>query len=197
VRYELSACGPTDLLAIAGAGSLLGLSLVSSLIEKVAPQIPGRLLLLFPGRYDAEVYRLLDARDGWNYRATNRPIEFRCSAVGIAASGAASPLIAAMTEASIAKPLSREALRILQVELAGKISKVEAAGLRQLFGVGPNGAQDLLNQLEVGSVELPRGVTVNTLKTYGQLAQVMIDLRLDDRGTQALRLMAVQLLLNQ
>jgi hypothetical protein len=73
VRHELSVCGPTDLLAIAGAGSLLGLSRVSSLIEKVAPQIPGRLLLLFPGRYDAGVYRLLDARDGWNYRATPVP----------------------------------------------------------------------------------------------------------------------------
>lgn len=73
VRHELSVCGPTDLLAIAGAGSLLGLSRVSNLIEKVAPQIPGRLVLLFPGRHDAGVYRLLDARDGWNYRATPVP----------------------------------------------------------------------------------------------------------------------------
>ncbi len=73
VRHELAACGPSDLLTVAGAGSLLGLCRVSNLIEKVAPQIPGRLLLLFPGRHEGGVYRLLDAGDGWNYRATPIP----------------------------------------------------------------------------------------------------------------------------
>lgn len=35
----------------------------------VEPHIRGRLLVFFPGVYEHENYRLLDARDGWNYRA--------------------------------------------------------------------------------------------------------------------------------
>ena len=34
-------------------------------------EIKGRLLLFFPGEYDGNnCYRMLDARDGWNYLAT-------------------------------------------------------------------------------------------------------------------------------
>jgi len=32
--------------------------------------VPGRLLVLFPGEYVNNTYRLLDARDGWGYQAT-------------------------------------------------------------------------------------------------------------------------------
>jgi hypothetical protein len=73
VRQELAKCGMDDILALAGAGALFGLTRISSLIEAVAPAIPGRLLVLFPGRYERGTYRLLDARDGWNYRATPIP----------------------------------------------------------------------------------------------------------------------------
>jgi len=73
VRGELAACKRDDLLAVAGAGSLFGLVRISNLIGAVAPDIPGRLLLFFPGRHQAGVYRLLDAREGWNYRATPIP----------------------------------------------------------------------------------------------------------------------------
>ena len=73
VRRELATTGPSDLLALAGAGALFGLMRISTLIEGVAPVIPGRLLVFFPGRYDRNSYRLLDARDGWNYRATPIP----------------------------------------------------------------------------------------------------------------------------
>ncbi|MDP9438892.1 MAG: DUF1788 domain-containing protein [Actinomycetota bacterium] len=55
--------------AIYGVSSLFGLVRVSYLLEKVSPCIRGRLLVFFPGEYDNGNYRLLDARDGWNYLA--------------------------------------------------------------------------------------------------------------------------------
>lgn len=61
--------GPQDVVALSGVGSLFGLISASKLIEAVAPQVPGRLLVFFPGRYENANYRLLDARDGWNYHA--------------------------------------------------------------------------------------------------------------------------------
>jgi hypothetical protein len=73
VRRSLAAVGPNDILALTGAGALFGLMRISTLIESVAPAIPGRLLVFFPGRYEGGGYRLLDARDGWNYRATPIP----------------------------------------------------------------------------------------------------------------------------
>ena len=74
VRDELAAVGVTDhtLVVIEGIASLFGLMRVSHLLEQVAPAIRGRLLVFFPGQRDGSNYRLLDARDGWNYLA--RPI---------------------------------------------------------------------------------------------------------------------------
>jgi hypothetical protein len=42
---------------------------VSSLIESVEDSVRGRLLVLFPGEYAGNVYRFMDARDGFNYMA--------------------------------------------------------------------------------------------------------------------------------
>ena len=56
-------------VAINGTASLFGLTHVSKVLEGVTSSIKGRLLIFFPGRYDGSVYRLLDARDGWNYLA--------------------------------------------------------------------------------------------------------------------------------
>jgi len=56
-------------VAVLGAGSLFGLSYVSEVIEKAAPHVRGRLLVFFPGHQEGNNYRLLDARDGWNYLA--------------------------------------------------------------------------------------------------------------------------------
>lgn len=58
-----------SVVAIYGIGSLFGLARVSLLLEKVAPQVRGRLLVFFPGEVVGSNYRLLDARDGWNYLA--------------------------------------------------------------------------------------------------------------------------------
>jgi hypothetical protein len=56
-------------VALVGLGSLFGLSRASELFAKVAPLVRGRLLAFFPGQHDGSNYRLLDARDGWNYLA--------------------------------------------------------------------------------------------------------------------------------
>ena len=60
-------------VAVSGVGSLFGLTRVSVLVDRIAPQIRGRLLIFFPGHRDGSNYRFLDARDGWNYLAV--PIE--------------------------------------------------------------------------------------------------------------------------
>lgn len=56
-------------VAISGLASLFGLTYASLVFEKVAPSIRGRLLVFFPGQHNGSNYRLLDARDGWNYLA--------------------------------------------------------------------------------------------------------------------------------
>ena len=69
-RVEAEA-GPDTVVALLGVGALFGLVRVSSVIEGIKAAIPGRLLVFFPGEYHPEghTYRLLDARDGWNYLA--------------------------------------------------------------------------------------------------------------------------------
>lgn len=63
--------GSETVVALLGVGALFGLVRVSSVIEGIKTAIPGRLLVFFPGEYHPEghTYRLLDARDGWNYLA--------------------------------------------------------------------------------------------------------------------------------
>lgn len=63
--------GPETVVALIGVGTLFGLARVSSVIEGIKEVVQGRLLVFFPGEYHPEnhTYRLLDARDGWNYLA--------------------------------------------------------------------------------------------------------------------------------
>jgi hypothetical protein len=56
-------------VAACGVASLYGFSRVSLLLKEVENDIRGRLALFFPGEYENQNYRLLDARDGWNYLA--------------------------------------------------------------------------------------------------------------------------------
>jgi hypothetical protein len=69
VRGETEAADEATVVAIAGVSSLFGLMKVSRLMEMVVDSIHGRLLVFFPGEYEDNNYRLLDARDGWNYHA--------------------------------------------------------------------------------------------------------------------------------
>ncbi|MDP3940575.1 MAG: DUF1788 domain-containing protein [Deltaproteobacteria bacterium] len=58
-----------SVVAVLGVGSLYGLTRVSKVLKLVEGDIKGRLVVFFPGQYEQNNYRLLDARDGWNYMA--------------------------------------------------------------------------------------------------------------------------------
>jgi hypothetical protein len=57
------------LVAVQGIACLFGFVRVSEVVNAVEGNIRGRLLVFFPGEYANNNYRLLDARDGWNYLA--------------------------------------------------------------------------------------------------------------------------------
>lgn len=80
LRLELSSEGVDEetVVGILGAGTLFGLGSqvkVSALLGEVNKEIRGRLLVFFPGHREGNSYRLLDARDGWNYLATPISVE--------------------------------------------------------------------------------------------------------------------------
>lgn len=62
-------------VAVTGVASLYGFIRVSNLVRAVEPDIKGRLVIFFPGTKEANNYRLLDARDGWNYLALSITID--------------------------------------------------------------------------------------------------------------------------
>jgi hypothetical protein len=74
VRDELAKHkDPDTVVGLIGAGTLFGLGdsvKVSALMNAVSDAVAGRLLIFFPGQHEHNSYRLLDARDGWNYLAT-------------------------------------------------------------------------------------------------------------------------------
>lgn len=71
IRDRLTLDGVSDntVVALLGVGTLFGLAHISSILEHVVSDVPGRLLVFFPGQVNGSNYRLLDARDGWNYLA--------------------------------------------------------------------------------------------------------------------------------
>lgn len=70
VRTRLSTTGENAVVALVGVASLFPFVRASALIQAI-DAVQGRLLVLFPGRHDPDShsFRLLDARDGFNYRA--------------------------------------------------------------------------------------------------------------------------------
>lgn len=69
-----AACAHEDadtnsVVAVTGLASLFDFMRVSSLMERVEDTVRGRLLVFFPGDYTGNVYRFMDARDGFNYLA--------------------------------------------------------------------------------------------------------------------------------
>ena len=68
---EMNALDDPDdtVVAITGVASLFGFTRISQVLPLVEPHVRGRLLVFFPGVYENNNYRLLDARDGWNYLA--------------------------------------------------------------------------------------------------------------------------------
>lgn len=58
-----------SVVALFGVGALFGLARMSHILKLVEGDIKGRLVVFFPGHLERSNYRLLDARDGWNYLA--------------------------------------------------------------------------------------------------------------------------------
>jgi hypothetical protein len=72
LKAKISTEADSDtVIAVLGVGALFGLARVSTVVERIKEEVQGRLLVFFPGEYHPEThaYRLLDARDGWNYLA--------------------------------------------------------------------------------------------------------------------------------
>lgn len=65
----LEKSGENDVTALLGVASLYGFMRVSDLVRSAEPAIRGRLVVFFPGSKSENNFRLLDARDGWNYLA--------------------------------------------------------------------------------------------------------------------------------
>ncbi len=64
--------GPDTLIAIKDVSALFGFVRLSEILKSCDKDFKGRLLIFFPGEFEHNHYRLLDARDGWDYLA--RPI---------------------------------------------------------------------------------------------------------------------------
>lgn len=69
LRQVLREADENTVVAVTGVASLYGFTHVSEVIRAVEPDVRGRLVVFFPGSKDGNNYRLLDARDGWNYLA--------------------------------------------------------------------------------------------------------------------------------
>jgi hypothetical protein len=71
LREVLTAEGADEdtVVAVQGVACLFGFTRVSLVLKEVIKDIRGRLVVFFPGEYENNNYRLLDARDGWNYLA--------------------------------------------------------------------------------------------------------------------------------
>ena len=61
--------GETSVLGVFGVGAMFGFANISQILKMIESDIRGRLVVFFPGHHERNNYRLLDARDGWNYLA--------------------------------------------------------------------------------------------------------------------------------
>ena len=69
VREVCAKHDSASVVALAGLSSLFDFMRVSTLIDRIEDSISGRLLVFFPGEYQRNIYRFMDARDGFNYMA--------------------------------------------------------------------------------------------------------------------------------
>ncbi len=69
INSTLEEADENTVVALQGVAAVYGFSHVSEIVAKVANNVKGRLLVLFPGEYENNNYRLLDARPGWDYQA--------------------------------------------------------------------------------------------------------------------------------
>lgn len=71
-EIEDSKSEENTLIVIKDVSSIFGFTRMSDVINGCSSSLKGRMLILFPGEFEKNQYRLLDARDGWDYLA--RPI---------------------------------------------------------------------------------------------------------------------------
>ena len=69
IFVEQNECTENDVITLCGVSSLFGLLKVKELVDKTSRLTKGRLVVLFPGTFENNNYKLLDAYDGWNYLA--------------------------------------------------------------------------------------------------------------------------------
>ena len=69
VALRASASEPEPVVSLTGCGAMYGFAHISRLLHRIDGEVPGRVIVFFPGEKDANNYRLLGARDGWNYMA--------------------------------------------------------------------------------------------------------------------------------
>lgn len=71
IREQLTGASGNDIVVLIGIGSIFPFLRASSVIKAIDAGVNGRLLVLFPGLHDPDThsFRLLDARDGFNYRS--------------------------------------------------------------------------------------------------------------------------------
>lgn len=72
ISIALKQNSPTTLVVLKDVSAIFGFIKLSEIVQDISNKIQGRLMVLFPGEYTNNQYRLMDARDGWNYLA--RPI---------------------------------------------------------------------------------------------------------------------------
>lgn len=60
------------LIALKDVSALFGFGRLSEILKSCDKDFRGRMMVFFPGEFENNQYRLLDARDGWDYLA--RPI---------------------------------------------------------------------------------------------------------------------------
>jgi hypothetical protein len=68
-REALRKADEDTVVGLLGVASLYGFIRISELVRDIESEIRGRLVVFFPGSKEGGNYRLLDARDGWNYLA--------------------------------------------------------------------------------------------------------------------------------
>lgn len=69
LRMALKGTDARTVVAVTGTASLYGFVRLSEIIREIDGDVRGCLAVFFPGTKDNNNYRLLDARDGWNYLA--------------------------------------------------------------------------------------------------------------------------------
>ena len=60
------------LIVLKDVSAIFGFIKLSEIVNAISNKVHGRLMVLFPGEFTNNQYRLMDARDGWDYLA--RPI---------------------------------------------------------------------------------------------------------------------------